>query len=535
MRFIQLCLATIILSFLAAGVLRAAEEPTNRTPDPKLINWMRTNVSTKTGMPFTYGMIPSKEEVLPGIGSSDSVAGIIERVFLNEGLSIYDTAVWQIVLALSPDSDDMAAARKPLEYYWDGSLGELANIRAGYDGSQFTYDPFYPESVRSSPDQKGLRGFIFHLIDANGQYWTADPLDGKTEHEDFPNKPQIHWEDWKPIAGGNAWVVLAALHVLKREKALEYVFSSEQDPVELLLPKELARAALYLQAENGGIRMAPLGTYHDAFDFKSDMDVSAIMKLMDDQTRAYRLNGRPPSAKVRYGEKDYPDYNAWYYETISTENNLSWYAALRMLYRATGDETYRQAMDRIEAYLKSVWDPDDRVFYVGAHFSNGQWKPETEHFAVDVQTWGILALGPQVLDSWFGEGAAYDMWRAAKAKSGVVDPDGRLQGVGFTTEHDRLTVEWTAGAIMAVRLLANYYAGSHPEWSKELKRDGEEMRAGVDKFRFTVWEGYEAYSYSSKRKWIPFGWFSQEPRVLSMTSTGWMVLVDLDMNPFDLK
>jgi hypothetical protein len=535
MRFIQLYLATIILSFVAASDLPAAERISPKIPDPKLVNWMKANVSPATGMPFSFALIPPEKDVLKGIGQSASITGIIERTIVKEGVSIYDAALWQIVLASIPEQADLAAARKPVEYYWNGSLGDFANIRSGYDGSLFVYDPFDIEAVKSVVDQKGRRGFVFRIINANGKYLSQDPLDGKEAQEDFPNDAHIHWEDWKPIAGENAWVVMAALHVEKARSALERVISGGQRSIEIQLAEELARAALYLQAENGGIRMAPLGTYYHLADITPDMDEAAIAQALDERARTFRLNGGPSSEEVRLGGRDYPDYHVWYYQEISTENNLSWYAAFRMLYRETEDAKYRQAMDRIEAYFKSVWNPDEKVFYQGAHFTDGRWVPNVTPFAVDVQNWSILVLGPQMLDSWFGEGAAYEIWRATKNNSGVVDADGRLQGVGFTRENDRLTVEWTAGAIMAVQRLAAYYEASHPEWSAELRRDGRDMRAGVEQYRFSAGAGREAYSYSSKREWIPFGWFSHEPLVLSLASTAWMVLVDLDTDPFDLK
>jgi len=436
---------------------------------------------------------------------------------------------------LLPDSADLAAAKKPLEYYWNGSLGDFVNIRSGSDGSLFVYDPSDLKAVASGPDKKGQRGFIFRILNANGRYLSKDPLDGKEVQEGFPNDPRIHWEDWKPIAGENAWVVLAALHVWKKGPGSESGISDAREAVEFKLAQELARAALYLQAENGGIRMAPVGTYYHLIDIKPELDEAAIVRVLDERARNFRLNDGPAYPIVRLGNQAYPTYHVWYYEEISTENNLSWYAALRMLYQETGELAYHQAMDRMERYFKSVWNAEEKVFYQGAHFTDGQWAPNIAPFAVDVQNWSILVLGPELLDEWFGDGSAYAIWRATRESSGVFDPAGRLQGVGFTKEHNRLSIEWTAGAIMAVRKLAAHYAATHPEWSEELKRDAQDMRQGVEQYRFSAGEGREAYSYSSLRGWIPFGWFSHEPRVLSLASTAWMVLVDLDIDPFDLE
>ena len=266
--------------------------------------------------------------------------------------------------------------------------------------------------------------------------------------------------------------------------------SAPKDSLELSLAQDLARAALLLQADNGGIRMSPVGTFH---------------------------------AKG----KD------WYYNEISTENNLSWYAALRMLYQITKDEKYRKAMDRIEVYLKSVWDKKSNVFYQGAHYTDSSWKPNTAPFATDCQTWAIDVLGPAVIDGWFGEGTAMKMWQKTKELAGYVK-DGKLKGVGFSSEHDRLSIEWTAGAILATRILTDYYKTKHPEWATEVSNDAESMRNGIDDYKFEVTPGQSAYAYSSRRGVIPFGWNSHSPDVLSTTSTSWVVLLEKGFNPFIL-
>ena len=200
-----------------------------------------------------------------------------------------------------------------------------------------------PEAVTGSLDGKGKRGFIFRIINANGKYNTADPLDGKTYLEGFPTWPTIHLEDWKPISGENAWVVMSSLQLYyaKYPGADAKQYSINKNPTEEMeLAEELARAAMLLQADNGGIRMAPIGTYHE-------------------------------------------QGNEFYYNEISTENNLSWYAAFRMLYQVTDKPKYKQAMENIEG-TKSVWDSRSNTFYQGAHYINGQWIPNDSNFAVDL-------------------------------------------------------------------------------------------------------------------------------------------------------
>lgn len=473
--------------------------------DKKLINWMQGHRSPVTYLPLSFQVLPEhKSMVYQKMGQPNDVDGIIERIIVEEGMVIYDAAVGQIALSLTNEKKHLALASHPLEIYWQGQIGELNNIRAGYPRNMFIYDPQHPQHVSSDLAAFGQRGFIFRILNAHGRYNTRDPLDGKTICEFFPTWPTVHWEDWRPIAGENAWVVIAAMHLFHKKyyNPEGQFYNYPRNATELLLAEELARSAMILQAENGGIRMAPLGTHKTFIEpEKSDED------------------------------------NRWWYEEISTENNLSWYAAFRMLHQVTGKSIYQWAMDKIEIYLQGVWNPQGKYFYQGMHWVQGHWIPNTEHFATDVQTWAIAALGPEQIDEWFAEGASYRLWQVIKNKTGFYgakDRAGSLLGVGFTNEHDRLSVEWTAGAILAARRLGEYYRERHFPWAQEAFRDAQTMREGVEGLRYELSDLEAAYAYSSRRGWIPFGWNSHDPRVLSLAATAWVVLVDAQGNPFYL-
>ncbi|MDP8264690.1 MAG: hypothetical protein P9M12_04325 [Candidatus Aceula lacicola] len=464
--------------------------------DQELVSWIKGNVSLETGLPLSFHIpLEEKEGVYGRMGGQNSAKGIIERTIVEEGLVVYDGAVRQIVLSMLGGEENLEEAFRPIEVYWNGELNDLSNLRAGFPINNFVYDVNNPEAVSSDLSQKGKRGFVFRIINANGRYTNADPYDGKKELEGFPTWPAIHWEDWKPIAGENAWIAMSALHLYHKKyfNPQEQEYSHPQESVELSLAKELARAAILLQAENGGIRMAPIGTFREG----------------------------------------HQDGKGWY-NLISTENNLSWYAAFRMLYQITNDSKYRDALDKMDNYFQLAWNEEDQYFYQGMSFRKESWNLEKKHFATDVQTWGILVLGCEKIDSWFGEGASYRAWQSAKELAGSVDKNNRLLGVGFTTENDRVSVEWTAGAIFAARTVSGYYEEIDPQWSTQSFVDAQEMREGVEFLRKELAENKGAYSYSSRRGWIPFGWFSHEPSVLSLASTAWMVLLDANFNPFDL-
>jgi hypothetical protein len=420
--------------------------------------------------------------------ASGHLQGTIERMITHEGLDIYDGAVYQIVMGLSNNQRDMERAVKVDQYYWNGAIGENWNIRAGYPINNFIYDPKNPEQVTSDVSNLGKRGFIFRILDADGRFLTTDPLDGKESVHGFPEYDRLHWIDWKPVAGENAWVVIAAMQL----------YHKQPDPVELDLSKELARAAMILQSRLGGIRMAPIGTNRN---------------LTPDE------------------EKYFTPTN-WWYNHISTENNISWYAAFRMLYQVTGDPQYKKAMEGIERFLRFVWNPAQGFLAQGAYYENGHWLKSNLAFALDVQTWSIACLGAKNLDSWFGEGSAWRIWQAGRSHSGVFDQHGNLLGVGFSDEHDRVSVEWSAGAMTALTELADYYKNKDQAHFARALTDKFDMRIAMDRLLYKVSQNLAAYSYSSRRGKIPFGWNSHDPQVMSLASTGWMIFVDAGFNPF---
>ena len=40
--------------------------------------------------------------------------------------------------------------------------------------------------------------------------------------------------------------------------------------------------------------------------------------------------------------------------------------------------------------------------------------PQANSNAVDVDTWGLTVLGPNLLDQWFGAGTAFSLWQNVK-------------------------------------------------------------------------------------------------------------------------
>ncbi|MBF0570547.1 MAG: hypothetical protein HQL12_01625 [Candidatus Omnitrophica bacterium] len=497
----RILLVFICMCLVAGNIPYVRAQTSIFTLDPHLLNWVKFNISPVTHLPYSF-YIPEndKPEIYRRMESSGALKGTIERMITHEGMDIYDGALYQIVLSMTGSEENLIEASLADHYYWQGSVGDTWNIRAGYPINTFVYDPKNPESVSSDISRLGKRGFIFRIIDADGNYLVTDPLDGKKSLAGFPDNDRLHWVDWKPVAGENAWVVIAAMQIYHKKyyDLATGLYSQHSDSVELKLSRELARAAMILQSESGGIRMAPLGTYRN---------------LKDEE-------------KKDFNEKD------WWYRHISTENNISWYAAFRMLYQVTRDPQYKKAMDAIERYLRFVWDEKQGLFYQGAYFINGRWVISNENFALDVQTWGLACIGPKNLDEWFGSGSAWRIWQAGRKHSGFFDKQGNLLGVGFTDEHDRISVEWSAGAMTALTELADYYKVRNLSWAIQALGDKFSMRKSMESLHVDISKSLAAYSYSSRRGDIPFGWNSHDPQVMSLSSTGWMIFVDAGFNPF---
>ncbi|MBF0594594.1 MAG: hypothetical protein HQL22_06470, partial [Candidatus Omnitrophica bacterium] len=449
--------------------------------DP-LISWLRSNVF-EDGMPRSFeipGTPDEKAAFWKTVGGMD-IKGVIERMIMNDGLSFYDGAVWQMALAFAGGNDNLKAADIYTQTLLSGHWKRMGDLR-GF--SDFTY-----RGMKLSLEE----ALFFRTM--SPRWEQTDPLTGKTEMPGFIgpgyNPNLIVWQDWKPITGENAWIMMGAL----QQANAKYGKQIPLDGDEVKLAKSIVPALRALTADIGAIFHAPEGT----------------------------------------ADKDPND--------ISNENNFSAYAALRMLYQITKDARYLDMMKGIEQYMsKYAWDKrmgkflnsgraeENGILYQGGLYKGKTFEPNTREFAVDVQTWGIVAFSPKKLDEMYEEGAAYRMWRATKLRSGFTQ-GGKLFGVGYTDGHDVFSGEWTAGAIAACLELALYYKNSHTAWAEEALADAQSMVKGMESLR-RIDGNTKSYLYADKRYVIPFGWNANP--VPSTASTGWAYFVQNGLNPFQL-
>jgi hypothetical protein len=208
----------------------------------------------------------------------------------------------------------------------------------------------------------------------------------------------------------------------------------------------------------------------------------------------------------------------------------------------------RRTQGMLDFFRRHAWR--DGEFLQGG-FANdpsqpSAWVPHRGPRAVDVNTWGIAALGANRIDEWFGFGASFNAWRQVRRWGGYGEGS-QLHGVGFSDRDGNgidargnyrqgiLSVEWTAGAIVAVREMRRFYgAVEHTAkdyeraqmFIRELKADEQAMLAAVERMQMPN----GAYPYASKRYLIPFGWYANP--LPSTCSAAWMVMVKRGFDPF---
>lgn len=429
---------------------------------------------TSTGMPLSFQVPQHFWEIYTS--DMDDIDSALERILLKYSLSIYDAAVWQAALAQMDNPKGWSLADLHTSRLIEGKSGELKDIRA-YQ-TPFTYGDKHLTMQKDN-------AYFFRII--ADQYLQDDPRFGENEVKNFPNFDRLHHEDWKPITGEQAWAAIIG------PLQMAYVRYKGNIPVncrEMKLAIDILPAVEAMRSPIGAIYHSPTGTH-----------------------------GKDP-------------------HDISNENNFSMHAALVMLYEITKDKDPMTAARvnylilGIENYFrKYAFDSREGVFYQGGFYENERFVP-TKIYAVDCQTWGTAVLGTKFIDDAYGEGTTMRIWRNVKKRAGFYDRDRILRGVGYTDDHDVLSTEWTAGAILNARLVADAYEKTHPYWSRELRKDAITMRIGIEALKVKLDDGSIAYLYSNRRFFIPFGWWANP--VPSLMSSAWVLMIDKDYNPFVL-
>jgi hypothetical protein len=162
-------------------------------------------------------------------------------------------------------------------------------------------------------------------------------------------------------------------------------------------------------------------------------------------------------------------------EWISTEQNLGAYSLFKQLYRVTGRDKYREAADKVFNWInKSAYNR-------GIHaFNRGESDASV---ATDANVLAILSLGPEKMyeNRMDPEKVLEFIERRCRAQVEYRRPDGRVvlvEGFDFTDpqiarREPAISSEWTAQAVVAYKIIADYFEDRDPGKSIDYKSKAE--------------------------------------------------------------
>ncbi len=500
-----------------------------------------------------------------------------ERVNVNYGTDIYDAACWQMAISVY----GKAASQVSL---FDLAENQTELLTAGYDGNAETATAGANRATTKSDGTFSYNGalisnarnaYFFRMVTRS--WLSVDPFKDTsyiscvTANNLPPDNPEyargkITWLDWKPITGENAWGLLIGPVQTERLKAQSqsqsYVpFSSAavQNAVDALV------AFANMQSPIGGIYYACKGSLGNQGDQPVDPYGVSV------ENNASTLSGllilqQTLEEELQYEQDLSADQKTQIQNTLSQLNVM-----------INGGVTIQgyQTEGLVNFFKKYAWDSTNGIFFQGGLANkpnNAAWVPTTEPKAVDVSTWGTSVLGQPLVDSWFGFGTAYNVWKNVKSWGGYFGPDGSLWGVGYSDQDGNgpgkdynkgiNSAEWTAGAINFLRcMISQYNQVTDPAHQAQVKAMVADMRKDHDSMfahlmtlrtdQYLTTAAYDnvrpsnygklipmpadklAFLYSSKRYAIPFGWFANP--IPSTTSTSWAVMLHYNFNPFHPK
>jgi len=401
----------------------------------------------------------------------------LRELIIHEGVGLYDTALAIIALV---EAGDVKAAQEIIDIYVEG---------------QYSTRTVSPLELRAFPVPHN--GHAFSTFDDEVHYF----FDFTNVHGDWL-RWRSQWKFWSTHTGPNAWFTNALVRFIEASR----------------------------QAGRSDASMAPYLRLARRLG-------QAMIRLQDAQA----LGG------VRYGPQNqhYEEGTVDPFLQINSENNLSAYVAFRMLYGVTRDEAFARSAEKILNWFhdapvwtlegkpqKGLFDRATSTLAMGAQFENGRWVLQPERPTDSGGTWAISSLGPKRIDSLWGRGSAYRMWRTIRQRAGRTAEfkwvrDGQaLAGLDYTDafaeEESLISPEWSAGGLFALRLLVPFYATGEgknsltPAQLASLRRDLQTMSAFIR-------QRSNAYAigpgHGGKRQGkTGFGWYCPPEEVHAMAS-----------------
>jgi len=500
-----------------------------------------------------------------------------ERINVHNGTNIYDAATWQIAVMLGAvvngfgnfldvDPYDLVSNQNRVLSGAYVAPNVPLGSRAATAKSLYVYNGTRIDNPRAA--------YAFRMTPAA---WLADdPLKDTAfaatiRVEALPgNSPQyqpgrVSWSDWKPITGDNAWAFLVGP---LQAAYLHYVVGQRRSYVpfqDMGMQNALAVLPTFaaMQSSSGAVYYAPSGTLGN----NSDEPVSQSFVSIENNLSLYaglRILDSTLGAELAHE----PELDSSSRKLITEARQLI--AAMI----AGGNLGSTRRTKGLLAFLRlSAWDKGE---FVQGGYANTpgskEWLAAAGPRAVDVNTWGVAALGPEQLDEWFGFGAAFRVWQRLKAWGaygvgrtlwgvGYSDADGNGQNTDGRYRSGILSAEWTAGAIVMVRSMVRYYGNVRRdsdhytrarEFVQQLRSDEDNMVHGIQALRFDRYAAEslpgkprdyanlivaaagplatQPYLYASSRYLIPFGWYANP--LPSTCSTAWILLVADGFDPF---
>jgi len=500
-----------------------------------------------------------------------------ERINTHNGSNIYDAATWQIAVMLGhavnrlplPNNEDAyALVSNQNSLLAEGYNGNSSRVVAG-ENRAVTADKLFVYNQQVITDPR--RAYTFRMLPR--QWLSSDPFMGTryadliatgalpTENPDY-QAGKATWTDWKPITGENGWAFLVGP---LQAAYIHYVIEQKSTFIPLYDPA--VQNALYIlpafaamQSPSGAVYYAPAGTVVnqgeqlvDPYEVavENNFSLYAGLKILDATLQAIAAHGKNLSTKDQ--------------ETITDALHL-----VNAMLNGGVLPKNRTSAGLLSFFRNSAWHGGE--FVQGGRAddpsSADKWLPNLGVKAVDVNTWGIAALGPALIDAWFGFGAAYQNWQQIKVWGGY-GIGKTLWGVGFSDQDGNgidvagnyrqgiLSTEWTAGAItMLRRMIAHYQIipnestqyGKAQGFLATLTAEEQSMLAAVQKMRIDTYARVEypgqpedfrqllpayqtrPYLYAGKRYLIPFGWYANP--LPSTCATAWIIMVADGYNPF---
>ncbi len=511
-------------------------------------------------------MLTDPFSVLPENPNAETSLKQLDRTLLTHGASIYDAATWQIAVALASRQGliDTPGAEELI-------LNQLNRLRKTSTKAPSPCDTCPGDGFTYGEEKATIPNFqyAYNLRLLGPSFFVADPFKG-TIYESLVSTPgaiitegydkNITWPDYKPITGENAWA-----NLLAPAQASWLLYGSAKD---IPFKSDLIQHALeYLWALQN--QQSKLGSFFYALNGSTANDGSNLPTgTISNENNFSTLGGLKLLQIILLRIAHLSD--EW--STLSSFDKAQLNTAVNvidiMLY---GGEMPLGSTKGLLYFLKNYSkNPEANAFFqggtvVGDIFSSSEGSGATS-YAVDVNTWGVVNLGPETVDNWYGEGTAYRMWIDTRTRGGYFK-NGELWGVGYSDnqvtegEHDGDSIvmsgEWTSGALNMIQMLIRYYSQNPPSNTinvdmNRLQQDQTSILANLlklrtdhyvtdhDEFISGVGPDYQssvgndelAYLYASERYYIPFGWYANP--IASTASSTWALYNSFSFNPFGI-